>query len=769
MRTSALLLLALLLAGDSAPAQEGVPSAERRRAGAADLDAWSRKTWGEAGTFTNPDTSGWIPYLPQPSDVDAGGILDAGHLVEAPSGTHGFPRDDGKGGFVFEDGTLARFLGGQIDPFPEKSHAEWLVRWMRRHGLNYARAHGFGRPTAEQWDRLDYLIARCKEAGIYVVLTPVYWTEFEVVDPEGHPVKTSSHVVLFFNANMEGAVRELWRTFYTHENPYTGLRYADDPTLAAFELKNEDSAFWALSWIREGLPVFWAEIRRQYAAFLKERYGSTEGLRRAWTLPGYPSALREGESLEDATVEIFEMAGWHVEKGTADIAMRPRKSDQTRFLHEKQKAFYERSVRYLRDLGCRQAIAGSNWRGHSYTMRHVLELDSRMGYVDQHDYFDHPQGGWRTDVAVQHNRSMLKDPAGGLLGNLAPRQVLDRPYTVSEWNIGTWNEHVLEASFTMVPYAMLQGWDGLVQFVLLPRETIDRSTALSPDFFSVGQNPSVSLQYPTLARMWHRGDVSESEPVFVRRISPSDLHRPEALPSRYLPEAFMLTFGEEIPGDDEYGHLLAAVGKVGNVFVDEPTPHLEREGLRSLLDREGRVARSVTGELTWSWGEGYVVVDTPRTQAVGGYVGGVPIRTRDAVFEVETPYGAVFVTSVEDEAPVASSRRLLVTALGRARNTGTRYGNAADRAETADRHASEIRLPPAQRVAVLEVGGPPILTEPIVGRVSLQIDHPGVAKAWVLDDRGGRRERLETAVEGGRLVLDLPGLHRSRFVEVVLP
>ena len=114
------------------------------------------------------------------------------------------------------------------------------------------------------------------------------------------------------------------------------------------------------------------------------------------------------------------MFGWHEEASPEQFAMGPRKSDQTRFLYGRQKAFYERSLAYLREIGCRQAIAGSNWRGHSYTTRFVLELDSRMGFVDQHDYFDHPQGGWRTDVAVQHNRSMLKDPAGGLLGTSAP-------------------------------------------------------------------------------------------------------------------------------------------------------------------------------------------------------------------------------------------------------------------------------------------------------------------------------------------------------------
>ena len=49
MRIRTIFLAALLLTTGSTGAQDA-PSAERRRAGAADLDAWSREAFGEAGT-----------------------------------------------------------------------------------------------------------------------------------------------------------------------------------------------------------------------------------------------------------------------------------------------------------------------------------------------------------------------------------------------------------------------------------------------------------------------------------------------------------------------------------------------------------------------------------------------------------------------------------------------------------------------------------------------------------------------------------------------
>ena len=391
-----------------------------------------------------------------------------------------------------------------------------------------------------------------------------------------------------------------------------------------------------------------------------------------------------------------------------------------------------------------------------------------MDFLDQHDYFDHPQGGWRTSDAVHHNQSMLKSAQAGLIGNLAPRQVMNRPYTVSEWNIGAWNEHVMEAPFTMVSTGLLQGWDGLVHFVLVPRRPPEKNPVLNDRYFNVGENPSVILQYYTLARMWHRQDISEAEPVFIRRIAPSELNMPSAIPSKFFPEAFMLTFGEEVPEKDEYGHMLAVVGKVGNEFVSQPTPHFEAEGISDYLKQDEKVANSMSGELTWDWGQGYMMVNTERTQAVCGYIGGISITANAVTFHTGTQYGMVAVTTLDDNATIRDSRQLLVTAVGRARNTGTVYGNAADRDKTTDRYASSVHLPPEQRVAVLELGEAPIITEPVKGQISIAIDHPEKAQVYQLNDLGDRKEVIETEIKGGKLEFDLPGNYGSRMFEVVI-
>ena len=739
-----------------------------RGGGGADLDAWSRQAIGTPGGFTNPDTKEWIPYEPKKGDVDAGGILDVSHYIEKPSGARGFLSHDNNGNFVFEDGTKIKFLGSEISSFQSKEETDWNIKWMRRHGLNYGRTHGFGLPRPERWDNLDYTVSRAKQEGIYMILTPVYWTEFNIVGPDGVEIKTSSHVILFFNENMEKAVRNMWKEFYTHKNPYTGLRYCDDPTIMAIELKNEDSPFWALSWVKRDLPAFWKEIQEQFSDFLKDKYGSTEALRQAWTLEGYQSALEAGENLEQRNIEVLDFGGWHNERNEKDISIRPRKSDQTAFLHKKLVDFYDRSYKFLREIGCKQAICGSNWRGHSYTMRHVLEADSRMDYTDQHDYFDHPQAGWNVTDAVLHNQSMFKSPSGGLIGNIAPRQVINRPYTVSEWNIGGWNEHIMEGSFAMVSIGLLHGWDGLIQNVVMPRRSYPENPILTPDFINISNNPSVVLQYPTLARLWHRKDIQESDPVFIRRISPEQLNMPSPIPSKVMPEVFFLGKGDETPEHDQFGYMINIVGKVANEFVPTTTPHYEKEGISTFIDEKGKIARSMTGQLTWDWGRGYMLINTPKTQGICGYIGDSKIEADNILFTPGTNYGLITLTTLDDGTDISNSKRLLLTALGRARNTGTVYGLASDRSQTTDRNATSVSLAPQHRVAILELGEAPIITEPIKGKVALKLNNTANVKVYVLDDLGNRKSEIKTVVSKGKVEMPLPGEHKSRFFEIVI-
>lgn len=120
------------------------------------------------------------------------------------------------------------------------------VAHFERMGLDAIRLHVFDREISDEQGNLidnhhlhllDYLIARCKQRGIYTVLTPIAWW--------GSPEYTHGFSDVYDKAQMyvEPAAIEAQanylRHFVTHKNRYTNLTYADDPAVPVFEIINE--------------------------------------------------------------------------------------------------------------------------------------------------------------------------------------------------------------------------------------------------------------------------------------------------------------------------------------------------------------------------------------------------------------------------------------------------------------------------------------------------------------------------------------------------
>jgi hypothetical protein len=115
----------------------------------------------------------------------------------------------------------------------------------------------------------------------------------------------------------------------------------------------------------------------------------------------------------------------------------------------------------------------------------------------------------------------------------------------------------------------------------------------------------------------------------------------------------------------------------------------------------------------------------------------------------------VVVTST-DGRPIADSSRLLVSAVGRAENTGQRLLQSAIRVGDAFVRQGEV--------AVESVGGAPVLLQPIEAEVSLARGDDAVV--WALGPDGSRTSRVECRREGGRLVVPLGHAWRTMYYEV---
>jgi hypothetical protein len=155
---------------------------------------------------------------------------------------------------------------------------------------------------------LDYLIRQLEQRGIYILLTPIaYWgngyPEPNEADLPGFSAKYTKGNV-YTDPEAIAAQERYLKQFLHHVNPYTGLKYKDDPMILALEICNEpghsaEKAKETTAFVRKmkeavrstgcRKPVFYNVT--QSIGLLKDFIeGGTDGVTFQW----YPSGLVAG-------------------------------------------------------------------------------------------------------------------------------------------------------------------------------------------------------------------------------------------------------------------------------------------------------------------------------------------------------------------------------------------------------------------------------------------------------------------------------------------
>ncbi len=690
------------------------------------------------------DTRHWFPLSPARDDFQET-ILDASPWVEAPTGKHGFVTAKGER-FVFTDGTPVRFWGAQMNPWG-KEQVDYAVRRMRRQGINISRLHGLANlgGDAASFERLDYLLAKLGENGIYIILDLHYplTHRFRASDNvPGLPAGGVAPFTQFFNDRVADIMHQRMTNIFTHLNPYTKKRYCDDPTLAMVEILNEDSLFWGT------IPApFRADLEDKFVAWLRQKYGDDAGLRKAWSVDGQsPLAVDEGLAAGQR-IALLRNADFNERYFRAHPEQKLRGQDQMKFCLELEERYWEGCRATLRQAGIKVPIDATNWQGHGLATRVHMLGQAKLDYVDRHGYWDHPQGEgntkWRIATAMFHNLPMVKavSPDQNLIkylgvGNLviekAWEQVLGLPMTISEWNTCLPNEYSLEGTGLMAAYGLLQGWDASLEFGYF---SPDWPKALGNGSFDLLGNPPQILQFPAISVLWHRQDIQEAEVVAESLYDPASV--------------FSLA-------DDRKPVPLAAalVGKVGYRFVAKDRPPLVKD-ISKYWDATNLVARSITGELTWDAAKGCVRIDTPRTQAVIGFLSAEPHNLGAVSLKSPTRFGALYVTAMDGHSPIREARRLLITAVGPARNTGMEYAETTQKSQFSG---------PFWRLK--SEGTAPALLEAVIGELRIQSQRAKALKAWTLDVVGKRRQAVPLQALDGTAQLQLNAQHEAVYYEL---
>ena len=692
----------------------------------------------------------WFPFTP--TNDTGPTIISMNDWLDKPAGKRGGVRMAGDH-FQFEDGTPVKFWGVNLSYgggcAPAKADAEFAAARYAKYGVNGVRLHKFSYPknhmgigevndstkmTPDGLDRLDYFAAQMKANGVYFGWSHTYGfyvcpgnrDRLVAYDEIQQNLKGNTYGFINFAEDVQDLMIEMVVNLLKHKNPHTGLTYAEEPALSFIELQNEDDIFFYTSEKAfNACPTYKKLFTARFCDWLKAKYGSDEGLKKAWA-----DGLASGESL--AAKNIVPQANpWffgddHLPgvKGGAH----QRLLDSAAWLHELQDKFYSRFVKAIRDAGYKGPLCGSPWQAPAMLPHYAnLRSDYLVGYIDRHNYF----GGGLFD-------SMLARPGSGYFSS-GLQQVVDRPFGLSEWITVYPSLYSAEGPAMIAAYGMgLQGWDASYEFQSQSAHRMFSDRAGWPPWGVWEADVPTQLgQFPALARMIYRGDVKESEVISLRRVSLEELTAGRfGFSDKVVQQGDVKSFGGTVPAE------ALAAGRVVVEFTDKPQPSVLPDMAKY---RQGTAITSATKELVWDTADqGYFTVNTPGTKAVVGFAAGKSFALGDVTVSVASPYASVFLTALDKGATLATAKSALLCAVARNCNTGFKYFVLDSK--------------------TIDNGQAPILLEPV--KATLTLSGRKVTVVNVLD-HDGRRTGKTVAVQQGRFAID-GAKEKALYYEVVM-
>ena len=274
-------------------------------------------------------------------------------------------------------------------------------------------------------------------------------------------------------------------------------------------------------------------------------------------------------------------------------------------------------------------------------------------------------------------------PESSMSLQLICQRSLSNPYGV-RWSANWPNEYIAGLPLWMAAQQCLQGWSACLG---KGHPNVDLKALPDPNSF-IG-NPLISSQWPLAALAVSRGDLKEGK-VFV-------------LPA--------LSQGQTL---DLETALSAQAHKSG----------LEAEGfqtdisgkLKAKIEPKTKTFVSDTGQLTWQGNVGVVKIESPRFQALMGFLGHQKFNNPTWAMESSNLYASFALVSLTPRA-ITASDHLILSAVSRCENKGMVYNE--------------------KRTKVLDHGNGPVLMEPIQAKFILyRFKKDPQLKVQALDEEG---------------------------------
>lgn len=425
---------------------------------------------------SNQNDDEWYPFV-IPANLAANSPANIGKLIlDAPAGKHGFCKVK-DGHFYFEDDTRAKFWGtnlGLSSCFPDKKEAIIIANRIAFFGFNAVRIHqldyyfepkgifedtnpSYKNPhlkntsklSKSQLDKLDYFIYQLKNLGIYVDMNLLVSRHFTANDGliGSKELVEGGKPMSMFDSKLIELQKKYAYALLTHYNPYTKLRYCDDPTLIFVEITNENSIkkYWRLNKLNymhpdNTLPEHYSkQLDISWNNWLKEKYSSTTEVKKTWGVD-YQTPKEKIILLKDKPFEEnYTLENTINTEASSFNFSRPMYKfrnflpknliiDMENFYGYLEGNYIKEMVGFLKQtVKVRVPIEGSQYLEHP-------ALES-CDFFDKHIYWDHPELTNDSRNFKIKNDSMLLNPKLGILEEIINEtKNLSKPFTITEWN-----------------------------------------------------------------------------------------------------------------------------------------------------------------------------------------------------------------------------------------------------------------------------------------------------------------------------------------------
>ena len=644
-------------------------------------------------TYGNTDTSKWFrgALAWDTSPVD----LRFLNRDDRPAGRHGFVKAEGEQ-LVFQDGTPVRFWGANLAAYalfstPRQNVARQAHR-MAQLGYNLMRIHHhdsdwvnpniFDRQfkdsrhlNAKSLDALDWWIKCLKDEGIYVWIDAHVGRLLAPNDPVtlgvGEIRKQGNGIggFCYYNEGLQKLMIEFQHNYLNHINKYTKLRYKDEPAVMGVLITNENDVT-----AHQGFAVLPDKNNPAHNAIFTSEYKSF--------------ARQSGLPLD----RVFQI--WLPGPGKV-------------YSSDCEHRFNQTLIADLRALGVKAPIATTSYWGSESLFSVPSLTDGDV--IDVHSY--------GTSEAIS------TDPRheANFLSWIAAAQVYGKPLTITEWNVQYPQVDRFTAPLYLASIAALQGWDAPM---IYNYSQSPLSPPGGPEEWSTFFDPALTGVMPAAALAYRQGHVSPAKTTYCLMLNQSQLYDRSLNPAtsatiRTLTEQSRLTIG--MPSMKELPWLKASQPSAETTVLTDPD--------HDFIPAGQAFVRSDTGELLRNWKYGIQTIDTPKTQAVSGWIEGKTLKTHDVSFLFNNNKATVAVSSVDNQ-PLTSSRFILITAVS--------------------------------RVVSSPDGRLPMLSEPVTGSISLQTKTRGLQLLALRSD-GRVVDRSEPLRDQETLTIQLPTVHGTHW------